>query len=161
MPYQWLPPSPSGDLELRLWPHRSLSRRGFVWFIGLTSGLIALPALSLIGQPVLWVMMPFLVAAVAAVWIALRRSDRDREILEVLMLQDGSARLIRTGPGARRQDWQAHSHWVRPVLHPDLGPVPYYLTLQGGPREVELGAFLAEDERRALYSDLMDRLQRR
>ena len=41
MPYEWNPPQ--GDAQhLHLWPYRSLPRRGMVWFIGITSGLIAL-----------------------------------------------------------------------------------------------------------------------
>jgi uncharacterized membrane protein len=34
------------------------------------------------------------------------------------------------------------------------GPVPHYVTLQGAGREVEIGAFLSEDERCALYDEL-------
>ena len=36
--------------------------------------------------------------------------------------------------------------------------MPQYLTLKGGPREVELGAFLSEEERLALRRELTDRL---
>jgi uncharacterized membrane protein len=32
--------------------------------------------------------------------------------------------------------------------------VPNYVTLSGNGREVEIGAFLSEDERKALYQDL-------
>jgi len=46
------------------------------------------------------------------------------------------------------------------VLHPTAGPVPNYLTLQGGPREVELGAFLSEDERVALKAEVQVALTR-
>ena len=46
------------------------------------------------------------------------------------------------------------------VLHPTAGPVPNYLTLQGGPREVELGAFLSEEERLALRDEVQAALVR-
>jgi uncharacterized membrane protein len=36
--------------------------------------------------------------------------------------------------------------------------VPDYVTLTGAGREVEIGAFLTEDERRALFSELSDLL---
>ena len=158
MPYQWLPPLPDGDQELRLWPHRSLSRRGFVGFIAITSLLIALPLISLLGKPVLWGLLPFLVAAVAGIWLALRKSERDREILEVLTLSETRARLTRSGPKRRLQIWEANPHWVQPILRPSGGPVPNYLTLHGGPREVELGAFLSEQERMTLLDDLQGRI---
>ena len=121
MPYQWLP-SPSDDAppRLRLRPHGSLSAPGFVWFIGATALLIALPALTVLGSKVLWGLLPFLLGAVAAIWLALRKNQRDR--------------------------------------HVSGGPVPDYLTLAGGGREVEIGAFLTPEERRHLEDELNRRL---
>lgn len=153
MPYQWLPPS--GDTRrLHLWPHRSLTQSGFVWFVGTTAALIAVPLLAVLGNPVLWGLLPFLLAAIWAIWFALRKNGRDRDILEELTLSPGTVTLVRHGPKGRRQDWQANPHWVRVECHPAGGPVPNYLTLKGGPREVEIGAFLSEDERLALRGEL-------
>ena len=48
MPYRWTDhdaaPERSGAVshELVAWPHRSLPRSGFVWFIAATAGLLAL-----------------------------------------------------------------------------------------------------------------------
>ncbi|MES2666594.1 MAG: DUF2244 domain-containing protein [Pseudomonadota bacterium] len=158
MPYEWLPPTRS-EQRLHLWPHRSLSPQGFVWFIGGTAVLIALPLVALIGSPVLWALLPFLAGAVAAVWWALKRSYRDAQIIEDLTLTPDRITLTRHGPKGRRQAWEANPHWVRVIRHPSGGPVPQYLTLQGGPREVELGAFLSEEERIALARGLTQRLQ--
>jgi uncharacterized membrane protein len=157
MPYEWLPPSPAGQ-RLHLWPYRSLPRRGFVWFIGGTAVLLAVPLLGVIGSPVLWALLPFLLAAIAAIWWALDRSYRDGEIGEDLTITPGGVTLVRHGPRGRRQDWQANPHWVKVTLHPTGGPVPDYLTLSGGGREVELGSFLTPAERRALASGLRQRL---
>ena len=63
MPYEWLPPD-GATQRLHLWPHRSLNQRGFVWFIGLTAALIALPLFGVIGSPVVWALLPFLLAAI-------------------------------------------------------------------------------------------------
>lgn len=153
MPYEYLPAPPT-ETHLHLWPHRSLPKRGFVWFIGLTTVLIAVPLLSLLGNPALWVMLPFLTAAVAGVWFALQRSYRDGEIVEDLTLTSDLVTLTRHGPRGRRQDWQGNPHWLRLTLHPTAGPVPNYLTLKAEGREVELGAFLTPDERLALHPDL-------
>jgi uncharacterized membrane protein len=158
LPYNWLPPSPQGETELRLWPHRSLTARGFVGFIAVTAILAAVPLIGLIGKPALWAMLPFGLAALAAIWMALRKSERDREILEVLTLSKSSATLTRTGPRGAVQNWEANPHWVQPVLHPTGTALPNYLTLRGGPREVEIGGFLTEEERLSLYHELQTAL---
>lgn len=157
MPYEWLS-QVGGTQRLHLWPHRSLTQRGFVWFIGLTSLLIATPLLFTFGSPVLWAMLPFLVGAIWAIWFALRKNGLDRDILEELILTRDRVTLARHGPNGKRQDWQANPYWVRVSVHATGGPVPQYLTLMGEGREVELGVFLSEDERAALHDDLRARL---
>jgi len=146
-------PTPDGA-RLHLWPHRSLTQRGFVWFIGSTAALIALPTVALIGTPLLWVLLPFPVLVLTSIWAALRRNQRDSDIIEDLTLRPDRISIIRHGPRGMRQDWQANPHWVQITLHPKGGPVPNYLTLRGNGREVELGAFLSEPERIALSVDL-------
>lgn len=158
MPYEWLPPE--GDTRhLRLWPYRSLPRRGMVWFIGGTAICIAMPLLGLLGSPLLWGLLPFLLAAIAGIWWALERSYRDGEILEDLTLAPDRLTLLRRGPQGKRQEWQANPHWVKVRLYPKDGPVPDYLTLKAEGREVELGAFLTATERRALHSDIREYLR--
>ncbi len=140
--------------RLHLWPFRSLPKRGFVAFIGATALLLGVPLLAVLGSPVLWGLLPFLAVVLAAVWYALNRSYRDAEIVEELTLTPARVTLTRHGPRGRRQDWQANPHWVRVELHPTSGPVPNYLTLHGGDRTVEIGAFLSEEERLALRAEL-------
>ncbi|MGF6862844.1 putative membrane protein [Rhodobacteraceae bacterium MBR-64] len=159
MPYEWITPDATETARgtvrrVHLWPYRSLPRRGFVIFIGLTAGLVSLPLLFLLGSPVLWGLLPFVVLAVAGVWWGLQRSYRDGEIIEDLVLTPDSVTLTRHGPRGRRQDWQANPYWVRLTVHKTGGPVPQYLTLKGNGREVELGAFLTEAERLTLADEL-------
>lgn len=159
MPYEWLPPN-GRTQRLHLWPYRSLTRQGFVWFIGLSAALIAVPLLSTLGTPVLWALLPFLAGTIWALWFALRKNARDREIVEDLTLSPDQITLIRQNPDGTRQDWQANPHWVRLECHKTTGPVPHYLTLQGGPRQVEIGAFLTEEERLLLKDELTRALDR-
>lgn len=155
MPYRWSSTDPD---HLTLWPYRSLSRRGFVVFIAATAGLLALPLLTLLGAAALWVLLPFVAAALAGIWAALERNRKDREIVEELVLRREAITLTRRGPRQARQAWQANPHWVRLTLYAVAGPVPQYLTLTGNGREVELGAFLTEEERLALKAELEGRL---
>lgn len=161
MPYEWITqPHPQGSpaaaplAELHLWPYRSLPKRGFVAFIAITCALVLVPLLAVIGSPVLWGVLPFFVITVGAVWLALNRSYRDGELLEALILWPDRLSLTRHNPRGPRQDWEDDPYWVRVTLHESSGPVPAYLTLKGKGREVEIGAFLSEEERRALAPEL-------
>ncbi len=146
--------------QLLLWPYRSLPPQGFVWFIAVTALMISLPLIALLGSPVVWGLLPFVALAVAAMWWALQRNYRDREITEHLTIRSDQMTLVRIGPRGVRADWRANPYWVTAVLHPTAGPVPNYITLRGGDREVELGAFLSEAERLALHGEVADLLRR-
>lgn len=141
-------------LRLLLTPHKSLTPEGFVWFIGATAALIVIPLLSILGNPVFWFLLPFILGALWAIWAALKRSWRDREISEELLIWDDLVRLERHEARRPPRDWEANPYWVRVALHPKGGPVENYLTLQGGDREVEIGAFLTPPERLGLKDTL-------
>lgn len=143
-------------LHLILTPHKSLTPEGFVWFIGITAALISMPLLSILGTSVFWALLPFLIAAVWGIWVALKRSWRDRALYEDVTLWDDLIRIERHDPRRAVRDWEANPYWVRPTLYAKGGPVPNYLTLKGGTREIELGAFLTPLERVEL-KDLLDR----
>jgi uncharacterized membrane protein len=157
MPYEWISPEDGPDApmaELHLWPYRSLPKAGFVVFIGLTIGMIALPLAAMIGTRILWALLPFLAAAVAGLWYALSRSYRDGSTLEILTLRRDRIALIRHNPRGPMQEWQANPYWTTVQMHTTGGPVPHYLTLKGDGREVEIGAFLSEEERCVLEPQL-------
>ncbi len=157
MPYHWLPPKAPATVHLRLTPHRSLPRRGFVWFIATTAALLTLPLLTQLGTDGLWMLLPFLIAAIAGIWVALQLSYKSGEITEDLIFSPDLLTLTRSDrKGLQR--WQADPYWTRLTLHQTGGPVPNYLTLTGGGREVEIGAFLSEAERIGLQGELADAL---
>ncbi|MFW2542525.1 DUF2244 domain-containing protein [Primorskyibacter sp. 2E107] len=146
--------------ELRAWPHNSLSPEGFSAMILSFFLFASVPLYGLLGTVLLWGLLPFMLAATAALYYALRRNVRDREILEVLTISREDTRLTRTNPKGDVQEWHCNTYWVEATLHPKDGPVPNYVTLKGGGREVEVGAFLSEDERKALFTELDGTLRR-
>ncbi|MGP6085777.1 DUF2244 domain-containing protein [Antarctobacter jejuensis] len=160
MPYHWTTLPRQTTQEIRLWPHNSLSAEGFAAMILGFFLLASIPLYSVIGTAVLWGLLPFMLAATAALYYALRRNQRDRQILEVLTVTPEVTHLTRTNPKGDRQDWESNTYWVKVSLHETGGPVPFYVTLKGNGREVEIGAFLSEDERKALYGDLTDAVRR-
>jgi uncharacterized membrane protein len=160
MPYSWIDPPAEHAGELHLWPHQSLPPKGFVAFIGATFCMILIPVIAMLGSVILWGILPFVLMAVAGVWFALDRSHKNAQILEVLTLSQDRAHLIRHNPKGPDQEWDCNRYWAVPEMHTTGGPVPHYVTLKGEGREVEIGAFLSEDERKALYDDLVHALGR-
>lgn len=161
MPYHWeqtekAPDMSGAFLHLTLWPYRSLGAKGFVTFIAATAILAALPVLALVGTIALWVILTFSGAAIAFVWMALRVSNRALTITEDLTLTADLIRVTRRDPDGTTRRWQANPYWVRVTLYPLRGQIQDYLTLTGGEREIELGAFLTPSERRALASELRE-----
>lgn len=144
---------------MHLWPHQSLPPQGYARFIGVTALLIALPLLSFAGSIVFWGLLPFLLLALFGLKYALDRNRSDAQVIEVLTLDATEARLERRNANGTQQSWKCNRYWVSVELHPKDGPVPNYVTLRGGGREVEIGAFLSEDERKALYDELQRTMQ--
>lgn len=158
MPYQL---RQSGkQWHLRLWPHNALAPSGFVTVIALSAAVLALPLVALLGSTVLWGILPFALLALWALWHAIRRNWRDRSVVEEMTLSRRELHLRRIDPRGPVQEWRADPHWVALHLTPGGGPVEQYLTLTGGGREVELGAFLTPGERVALHDELADLLIR-
>ncbi|TMV09497.1 DUF2244 domain-containing protein [Ruegeria sediminis] len=154
MPYDWKRPSETVQ-ELHLWPHNSLPPRGVMAAVLGVFALGTIPMLAVLGSVLLWGLLPFVLLAVLGLWLALEMNYRHRRMLEVLTLTDDQAHLVRHNPRGRIQEWHCNRYWARPEMHKLGGPVPNYVTLIGAGREVEIGAFLSEDERIALYDELV------
>ena len=164
MPYEWTKPTPQAepapDWQLCLWPHRSLPPEGFAIFIGVTFLLLLIPLFAVLGSPVLWGLLPFVMGALALTWFFIRRSYADAELREDLLLWPDRLELVRTNPRGAPQSWEANPYWVRVEMHEKGGPVQNYVTLSGAGRMVEIGAFLSPEERIELFRSLNDRLRR-
>jgi len=117
------------------------------------------PLIAVLGTVALWGLLPFVLIAVGGMWLAIELNYRQRRILEVLTLSDTEAHLVRHNPKGPPQEWSCNRYWTQIELHSKDGPVPNYVTLKGSGREVEIGAFLSEDERLALFDELSTRLR--
>ena len=160
MPYEWTSAPHSTPQTMRLWAHNSLPARGMAAFVLSTFTLISIPALPLLGSPLLWGILPFTLAAVWGLYFALQRNYKMRQISEELVLSETMAHLTRTNPKGDVQEWDCDRYWTQVTKYENEGPVPHYITLRGKGREVEIGAFLSEEERIELYNDLQRALRR-
>ncbi|MEP4198806.1 MAG: DUF2244 domain-containing protein [Aliishimia sp.] len=154
MPYRWTTNHNDPVQRMRLWPHESLPAKGMAAVVLTTFILILLPTIPLLGSPVLWGLLPFLMLAVWGIYFALQRNHKARQIVEILTLDGDEARLVRTNPKGDTQEWDCNRYWVKVTKYESEGPMPHYVTLRGKGREVEIGAFLSEEERIALFDDL-------
>ncbi|MEL7152930.1 MAG: DUF2244 domain-containing protein, partial [Pseudomonadota bacterium] len=75
-------------------------------------------------------------------------------------LNQNLAHLVRTEPSGKTKEWDCDRYWTQVTKYDSEGPVPHYITLKGKGREVEIGAFLSEEERIALYDDLLRVIKR-
>lgn len=128
-------------------------------FVLATFTLILIPTLPLLGSVILWGLLPFLLIAVWGLYFALQRNHKSRQIREVLTLSADQATLTRTDPDGSQQHWDSNRYWTKARKYDTEGPVPHYVTLKGDGREVEIGAFLSEEERIALFDDLTHALR--
>ena len=155
MPYEWQRDGGSGSRRLRARPFRSLPKVGFVWFIAITATLLSVPLLAMLGRTILWALLPFVLAPLAAIWWAIDRSYRSGDAEEILTFDRDRISLIRRDPGRPERSWSANPYWVRATIRP--GPVEKYLVLTGdheSGREVEFGAFLSPEERESLAVEI-------
>ena len=156
MPYNWnTQRKNTSELQiLELWPHNSLTKSGFAGFIIVTFCLILIPLLALAGTIIFWGLLPFMMITLWGIWVALQKNYKSNQILERLQFGSTRLELTRTNPSGEVQNWECEGYWSRAHLYLKEGPVPNYVTLNGNGREVEIGAFLSEDERKALYDEL-------
>lgn len=146
-------------MSVTLRPNRSLTPAVGTGLMGLLAAGLTVPLIGLAGTKAAWGMLPFLVAAFGALYIAIRRNQRDGRLTEELNVWDDLITVVRREPRGRVLSWHANPFWVRIRLHQNAR-LENYLTLQGNGREIELGAFLSPWERETLYRDLRDVLGR-
>ena len=106
-----------------------------------------------------WGLLPFLVLALVGVWYAIRRNGQNLDLSETLSIWRDEVRVERRQPDGQRLRWQAEPMRVRIRIHKDAR-IEDYLTLSGGGRVIELGAFLAPEERVALADEIEQALTR-
>ena len=139
--------------KVELWPHQSLTRPGLLWFLGISAGFLAFPLIGIVGTMAFWGLLPFMALAFWGIWFAIRRNGRDLQMSETLSIWRDEVRVERREPNGRVLRWQSQPRDVRVRIY-ESGKVEDYLTLTGAGREIELGAFLAPEERISLSEEI-------
>ncbi|BAU48816.1 membrane protein [Sulfurifustis variabilis] len=141
-------PAASADCIVLL-PNRSLSPRGMAaLFAALAGSAVALAVLFLNSGA--WPVVPFLVAEVAAVGVTLGLLYRHAGDCEVVRLEDDRLEVVQR-QGRRETCHRFPRYWARVAVEPGSNAhLPSRLVIRSHGREVEVGAGMTEEARRAL-----------
>lgn len=140
--------------EAVLVPHRSLSPRGFVVLMTLVSlfSFAAGVAFWMIGA---WPVFGFFGLDVLLIYGAFKLNYRSANRSETIRIFDDRLDLIRKFPSGRMDVVTLNPYWARSRIEEESdGRASLYLGSHG--REVSIGAFLSDDERRA-FAGLLSR----
>jgi len=149
-------PGMDGQNELLLWPHRSLSQKGFrilmlvLAFFMFVIGLI----FFLMGA---WPVIGFLGLEILVVWAAFRLNYRAARQREKITADPSVFRIERTCPDGRTAVEEMPSPWLRAELEP---PAParagraQRLVVKSHGRKTEIGPFLHTVEKQELLPEL-------
>lgn len=139
--------------QATLWPNQSLTYRGYVIVLIVAGAGLGLPLLGLFGTGVFWLIAAFVIVPFLALRFAFQQNKRALRIEERLQIWRDEVRVERREPDGRILRWQCDPMRLRVHLYKD-GKVEDYLTLAGGGREIELGAFLSPEERVELADEI-------
>ena len=129
-------------------PHRSLGPTGFLLLmlgVGLVSFVAGL-AFLLIGA---WPVLGFFGLDVALVYLAFRANYRDGRRYETIEITGDRLSLTRVDPKGRTQSEELNPYWARVVLS-EARDGRTRLALSSHGRDIPVGNFLTDDERRDL-----------
>ena len=142
-----------------LWPHRSLSREGFTKLMWFCTAAMSLPLIALARTPVALALAPYMLAALAALWLFFKVNYRRARLTEELRLWPDAIAVERREPAGQVLRWSANPYWVD-VDVTDTHDIQRYLTLRGAGRRIELGAFLTPGERIELAEEIRMQIAR-
>lgn len=145
--------------RVRLWPHRSLSKQGFRWIMGLTAAGLSLPLIALAPTGASLALAPYAAAAFGMLWLFLKLSYFSGRLTEELLLWPDTIAVERREPMGKVRRWVANPYWVD-IDTTNTRTIQNYLTLRGGGRKIELGAFLTPEERVELAGELRSQINR-
>jgi uncharacterized membrane protein len=142
-----------------LYPHRSLSPRGFALLMAAVAGAAALVGLWFASRGA-WPVLPFFGCEILLIWLAFRLNNRDARSFETVRLTARALTVEQVKPSGRRLATEfAPPHWLRVELDSRPGGTSE-LRLASHGRSLVIGRFLTADERRELAGELRAALRR-
>ena len=134
-------------LNITLWPNRSLNKKYFYVVILATFGAMMLTIIPFIGTQTFFVMLPFSLITLIILFLSIILNYQSGELYENIRIWPNLIELKRYEINGTSKEWNANPYWTKVNLYNKGQKIQNYLTLTGNGREVEVGAFLAPNER--------------
>lgn len=139
-----------------LWPHRSLSRRGFKILMLVLAGLMFCIGLGffLAGA---WPVIGFLGLEIFVVWLAFRMNFRAARQRETLRANPQTFSIERTDPSGETEVEEMPTAWLQARLIEDPEQAhteTEKLVVRSHGKEAEIGAFLHQSEKKQLLPEI-------
>lgn len=155
------PPSQPGR-RITLWPHRSLSRRGFQLLMLVLAGLMFVigTLFFILGA---WPVIGFLGLEILVVWMAFRMNYRAARKRENLQANSKTFQIERIDPDGTAEIEELPTPWLKARLEaaPESGrPAASRLIVGAHGEETEIGAFLHDAEKQDLLPEIKDMLEK-
>lgn len=142
------------QLDITLFPHRSLKPEHFSKLLGVLIVLCTLAGIrfTLIGA---WPVAAFLFIDLIALWFAFYLNYRRARVQEEITLTDTILTVRRTLPNGSVESWVFEPYWVKSNLIKDARyKNRLEITLHN--QSVTIGSFLTPNERKKLHRALAD-----
>jgi uncharacterized membrane protein len=134
-------------LSLTLWPNRSMNRKTFHTIMIVLCGAMMIPVIPLIGSKTILLVLPFYLVTFSLLFFSIMLNYRAGRLHESIKIWPDLIEVRRYEINGTKKNWYSNPYWTKVTLYRENQKVKNYLTLSGSGREVELGAFLAPNER--------------
>lgn len=134
------------EFSAKLTPHRSLSRTGFIWLIGLIAFTCATSSLMFFALGA-WPIVIFLGVDVLIIWLAFKLNYRDGRCFEEILVWPHQLIVRKVSASGKESKFLFNPFWARFDVerHDEYGVTAMKLREQD--REIEVGSFLNPDDR--------------
>ncbi len=138
----------SGDFyEMTLWPNRSFETKNLKFLLLIVFLGLIIPVLPFLGSMMGTVLLLFSMTTLVTFGSLFLQSYSGGNLKETIRIDQNEISVTRIEADGRKLFWRANSYWAKVKLYPEGQIVQNYLTLTGGSREIELGAYLSPEER--------------
>ena len=134
-------------LNLTLWPNRSLNKKHFYVLMVVTFGAMMITIIPFVGTQTFFVMLPFSAITLMLLFLSIVLNYQSGKLYENIKIWPDLIEVKRYEINGTSKEWTANPYWTKVNLYKKGQKIQNYLTLTGNGREVEVGAFLAPNER--------------